>query len=91
MTYAVVDKNNKRVIAIVDSILESYFRTNFTVFSIIEIETVGSVNFLTERGVINAITVSERGNHFFCDDYYMIKRIPEGMDLNEAYEIINNK
>lgn len=89
MTYAVVDKNNKRVIAIVDSILESYFRTNFTVFSIIEIETVGSVNFLTERGIINAISVSERGNHF-CD-YYMIKRIPEGMDLNEAYEIINNK
>lgn len=90
MTYAVVDKNNKRVIAIVDSILESYFRKNFTVFSIIEIESVGSVNFLTERGSIGAITVSERGNHF-CDYYYMIKRIPEGMDLNEAYEIINNK
>ena len=49
-TYAIVEKNSKRAIAIVDSSLVEWFKQIFPIFDVIEINSIGSstINVMKE-------------------------------------------
>ena len=91
MNYAIVDKNTNRLIAIVDNLFKGFFIDKFPLFNVVEISSIGSSTFTTEKGNIDTISVQPKGTYFSNDCYHMITSFPvdEMSDINEAYELIN--
>lgn len=88
MNYAIVEKNSNRAIAIVDEPLAIWFAQNFPTYDQKEIASVGSTSFVTTEGNISTISIQPVGTSFLKEQYHMITRKPDTINLSEAYELI---
>jgi len=89
MNYAIVEKESKRAIAIVDGSLSEWFAKNLPIFDQKEVSSVGSSTFVTEEGSINTISIQPIGTHLQKDCYHMINSKPDEVSLGEAYKLIS--
>lgn len=90
MTYAIVEPQSNRAIAIVDALLMEWFKQNFSVYNIVEVGSVGSTTFSMQEGSILTISIQPVGTTLTKDAYHMITRFPETISLSEAYKLIAN-
>lgn len=88
MNYAIVEKNSNRAVAIVDQPLAAWFAQNFPMYDQKEIKSVGNGSIVTTEGNISTISIQPVGTSFLKEQYHMITRKPDTINLSEAYELI---
>lgn len=86
--FALVEKDSKRAIAIIESGMVQWFKQNLTTFNIIEVEQVSTTTFNYNEGTISSITIYPKGKCFGREAYHIINKHPEEVNLQEAYNVI---
>ncbi len=88
MNYAIKEKDSNRMVAIVDDAFAAWFTQNMPDFDVVEIGSVGSSTFTTDKGTISTISAQPVGGPFLKDAFHLISSKPADISLADAYKLI---
>ena len=89
MNYAIKEKDSNRMIAIVDAALAAWFAQNMPDFDVVEIRSVGSTTYTTDKGTtISTISAQPVGDSCLNDAFHLISSKPADISLADAYKLI---
>lgn len=88
--YAIVIKETKRVIGIVDETMVEHVKKipYYLTVDFIPIHNIGNCSFKTEYGIVNTISVCDENTHLVKDFYHMINSKPNNLTSFDCYEAI---
>lgn len=86
--FALVEKDSKRAIAVIESGMVQWFKQNLISFDIIEVEQITTTTFTCNEGTISSIAIYPKGKCFGREAYHIISKFPKEINLQEAYNVI---